>query len=669
MAAGEGVYTLMNSKSEKGKIALFLVVILLAAAYFSPSATRFLNAADEGYLLYNFERVARGDIPHRDFYDIYGALTHFLGGGLFKLFGVKLLPMRIFVIGLMALMAGLIFLIGCRVMPRRFAFLGSVFFMFYWGSSFFPKILYGNHCAHFLALLSVLCAVAYTDSGKKSWILMAGFCAGTGILFKLPTGVFNLMVIGLFLSLKEQFLEIAQPCEDASNHQNLRLVRISRLSKLALLIMVAVVFTLYFLAFHLDLAHFVIFLLPLFLFLGWMLSREISILRALNTEESSARWTSFRGFLVELILLGAGPLFLFLLQCLFYYFIGGLDEMLYDTFLLPSQLNYYYPMESSGLHAVLIIAACGLIVLAAWSGRHLADKSGLAKSVFFFAVLAVLVAPTVYVFAYNVAESVWSIRVSHIVPTVSLLVVFSLLLMLKENSREEVKFKLILSLYFIFSCLFFISSFPRTDMTHIVFASTVIFVLVALLLQRLDQGGRRVFGERARARRYAWVVAAFMLIGLSFLWTLRIYFTWEVFRLTYPRAQGWDVHEHEGSVNMIKTIDFIRDNTLADERIFVVSQHQAIYFLSERDTPLMKKNYFTYLSSTGFINADSAVRLKDEEIIEKMQEAKPRFIVEEHDMETRNFLRAWPKTAQYLRAAYSPVASFGKFEILQRRGS
>jgi len=84
----------------------------------------------------------------------------------------------------------------------------------------------------------------------------------------------------------------------------------------------------------------------------------------------------------------------------------------------------------------------------------------------------------------------------------------------------------------------------------------------------------------------------------------------------------------------------------------------------------MKKNYFTYLSNYAFIDADGNVRLKDEQIIEKMRELNPRYIVEEPDgEETQNFLRTWPKTAAYIRAAYSPVARFEGFQILRLKRS
>ena len=84
----------------------------------------------------------------------------------------------------------------------------------------------------------------------------------------------------------------------------------------------------------------------------------------------------------------------------------------------------------------------------------------------------------------------------------------------------------------------------------------------------------------------------------------------------------------------------------------------------------MKENYFTYLSNLGFIGADSDVRLKDEPIIEKLRELKLRYIVEEPDRaETQNFLKTWPKTAAYIRAAHSPVARFEGFRILRlKRG-
>ena len=660
----------MISKAKNGNIIFFLVVILLAALYFSPSANHFLNTEDEGYLLYNFERVARGELPHRDFFDIYGALTHFLGGGLFKLFGTSLLAMRILIIILMAVMAGLIFLIGCRVMPPRFALLGSALFTIYWGTPAFPQVLYGNHCSHLLALLSIVCFVTYLDGWKKRWIVAAGFCAGSGILFKLPTGMFTLMALGLFLSFKEQFLETAQRDNQTGNNRTSLLVRISRLSKVALLIAVMVVFILYFSTFHLDLALFVIFLLPFFLFLGWMLARELSILREVDSGKSSARWVNFKEFLLELALLSAGPALLFLLQILFYSLVGGLQEMLYDTFALPATIDYYWPMDSPGLHTTLTLAVGASILIAVLAGRYLAGKGRMAKGIFFTAIFAAMLAPIAYVFIREMHEAVWNTRVSHVLSTTSLLVAFPFLLMLKEDSLKAVKVKLVLALCCIFSCLFLISSFPRIDTSHIVHSSTVIFVVVAFLLWKLDEGGKYVFGDKARTRRAALVFAACILIGSSFLWNFRLYFISRTIKPGYPRASSVNMRQTKGHIGLVKTIDFIREHTREDERIFVISERQLIYFLSERDTPIMKKNYFIFLSNFAFIDADSNVRLKDEQILEKLKEFKTRYVIEEPEGEkTRNFLRTWPRTAAYIQAAYTPVAQFEGIQILQLRGS
>ena len=99
-----------------------------------------------------------------------------------------------------------------------------------------------------------------------------------------------------------------------------------------------------------------------------------------------------------------------------------------------------------------------------------------------------------------------------------------------------------------------------------------------------------------------------------------------------------------------------------------MSERQVIYFLSERDTPLMKDNYFLFLSNFGFIDADREVRLKDEQIIEKLREYRTRYVIEEPEGErTRNFMRAWPETAAYIRAVYAPVARFENVQILQLR--
>ncbi len=690
----------MREQARKGKILLLVLTILLGAAYFLLTYDRQLNSSDEGYLLYNFDKFARGELPHRDFYDIYGALTYFVGGGLFKLFGVNILVVKVFLVILKAAMAGLIFLIGARIMPYRFAFLGSLLFILCWGDPLFPHILYGNHCVHFLSLLIILSMSGYIDSGKTRWLMVAGLLSGVAVLFKVPTGLFILVSLGMFLSYKEQFFETADPAAvEAEEHSNivLKFAPLTRYVKMGIIVGCGAVFILYFRTYRLDLYYFIIFLLPLFAFLALLFVQEIVLFQKLDQKNHAVQaWTNFRTFLREVFLLAMGPACLFLLQILYYMRAGGLEEMVYDTFVLPSVINYYWPLDSPGMHAAYIIfivlaATCIVLVTERYKG-----KEGFGKPIFLLATLILILLPMTYGLTYGVRFRGWHEQVTQVIQTAGLLLAFPFFLPTKQHDPEDTRNKLAVSLPYFFAAFYLIMAFPRSDETHFIQNETVIFVIIAFVLWRLGERCRAFFPEKQRTIAQAACTGALvLLIAYPLLWSLKIFFVpsaprgyeqhlpqgmkrYPVLTFNAPRANGLKLpmsefytpplHRFE-MVDLEHTVEFIRHHTTPDERIFVISEHQVIYFLSERDTILPKKNYFTYLSNFEFVNFGIDVRLTDEEIVERLIEASPPYIVRQvDDLETYNFLSTWPKTASLIEIAYSDVAEFGRFRVLGLRG-
>ena len=74
-------------------VVVFLVAYLLL---FCGMSRRPGMLYDEGIVLTGAMRVAAGQIPHRDFYFIYGPAEVYILAGLFKVFGPSLLVERLF---------------------------------------------------------------------------------------------------------------------------------------------------------------------------------------------------------------------------------------------------------------------------------------------------------------------------------------------------------------------------------------------------------------------------------------------------------------------------------------------------------------------------------------------------------------------------------------------
>ena len=199
----------MRTETKRAAYLFGILVIAFALAYFLLTFNRTLNTSDEGYLLYNFQKAADGQLPHRDFYDDYGPASYWLGAALFKAFGTKIIVIRVFMVILKTAMALMVFLIGRRFLPSFFAFLGSVLFILNWGDPLIGAInvLYAGHMNHFFALLGMVLMLQYIETDRKPWLFGTSICVGLSMLFKFPTAVIDFIGFALFLCLREQIMK------------------------------------------------------------------------------------------------------------------------------------------------------------------------------------------------------------------------------------------------------------------------------------------------------------------------------------------------------------------------------------------------------------------------------------------------------------------------------
>jgi hypothetical protein len=110
----------------KGAAATAVALCLISLLYLTLGMDRHVNLYDEGITLFGADRVLHGDVPHRDFYALYGPGQFYVLAGLYKLFGASVLVERAWTTFVSACCVVLIFLIVDRVSRRRFAVLAAV---------------------------------------------------------------------------------------------------------------------------------------------------------------------------------------------------------------------------------------------------------------------------------------------------------------------------------------------------------------------------------------------------------------------------------------------------------------------------------------------------------------------------------------------------------------
>ena len=104
------------------KNALGLVLLfLLAAAYMRLGLFIPIEWTDEGVIVYPMWRVAEGELPYRDFQQMYGPSVFFLGGWLFRIFDSDLAVLRYFLLAIKAATCVLVYLGARRISAPLFA--------------------------------------------------------------------------------------------------------------------------------------------------------------------------------------------------------------------------------------------------------------------------------------------------------------------------------------------------------------------------------------------------------------------------------------------------------------------------------------------------------------------------------------------------------------------
>ena len=180
-----------------------LVLILIGASilYAALLLDRGWIPHDDGTIGETALRVLRGQLPHRDFSDVYTGGLAYWNALSFALFGVNLLAPRV-----LLFLSFLGFLGASFAVARRFAGARTsaavVLCMTVWGMPNYPAAMPSWYNL-FLAVGAVWALARYLDSPRVRWLVLAGVCAGLSILMKV-IGLYTLAGILLAVGFIEQ---------------------------------------------------------------------------------------------------------------------------------------------------------------------------------------------------------------------------------------------------------------------------------------------------------------------------------------------------------------------------------------------------------------------------------------------------------------------------------
>jgi len=178
-----------------------LIVWAISIGYMATHLNRGWVPRDEGAFAQSAERVLHGELPHRDFDELYtGGLT-FVHAIAFREFGINLASMRIVLFVFFIAWVPALFYIASRFAPA-YAAGGVTLLAVAWSVPNYPAAAPSWYNL-FFATFGTAALLRYVDLGSRRWLFIAGVCGGLSVLAKTP-GFYFVAAVLLFLIFNEQ---------------------------------------------------------------------------------------------------------------------------------------------------------------------------------------------------------------------------------------------------------------------------------------------------------------------------------------------------------------------------------------------------------------------------------------------------------------------------------
>lgn len=191
---------------------VFLAVWALSAGYMASCLNRGWIPHDEGAFAQSAARVLDGELPHRDFDELYtGGLT-FLHAAAFRVFGVNLATMRLVLFACFLLWVPAVFYIASRLLPL-YAAAGVTLLAVVWSVPNYAAAVPSWYNLFFSCFGSAA-LFRYLDVGRRRWLLLAGISGGISIVVKI-VGLYYVAGVLLFFLFREQSLSNARHRESS----------------------------------------------------------------------------------------------------------------------------------------------------------------------------------------------------------------------------------------------------------------------------------------------------------------------------------------------------------------------------------------------------------------------------------------------------------------------
>ncbi len=181
---------------------LFALVFVLSALYMAQELKRGWVPWDEGVLAESAEHVLRGELPHRDYHELYTGLLSYVNAGAFRTFGTNLASMRYVLFIFFLAWIPAFYYAASRFVSAPVASAVTLLAVV-WGLPNYAAPMPSWYNL-FFATFGLAALLRYVEVQSRRWLIVAGICGGISFLFKV-TGLYFVAGALLFLAFREQF--------------------------------------------------------------------------------------------------------------------------------------------------------------------------------------------------------------------------------------------------------------------------------------------------------------------------------------------------------------------------------------------------------------------------------------------------------------------------------
>jgi hypothetical protein len=621
---------------------------LLALAAFGwlwLSADRTFELRDEGYLLARSARTAAGELPHRDFEEVYGPGVCLTTAAVLRAARGEILGVRTALAALKAGAVAATYLAARSLLPLPFALFAAAVALGYWGRPVW--MVNTPYAALYTLCLSQVALALWLRADERSSTrgrLAAGLVAGSSVLFKQTLGA---MLAGGMLLAAFALALLERPAASGRRARGM----------LALWAGAALVPPLAAGA-YLGPRDYLLHFLPLH---ALMAAVALGVLRrggGGSAGDVARRVLPFAAGCAAPVLLAAA----------FYGAAGGLRELAEGMLVLPRRLQGYAspvalppPGVAAFGAALLGVAGGGLLALAGRRRSALALVCA-AAPLFLVAALALGGRPGAGA-ALLFADAAFGEVQLALVGALAVAVAWPLVV----RGAPEVRALLPVLFFHLMLCF---QIFPRAGWNAwlVLPAGATATAWLAWRAQRLAAPAQAGPLRRGLAALLATAVPAWLVVPVASL-TLRDPWAGPPRPLALPHAAGIAVPENAAApvAALEGLVDHLRRSIAADAPLLLLSNDFMIPFLSDRRDLLPDTQLRRFLLGWGMLPAGRDSGIDEQELIRRLEGAPAAVVIDRRGDDSAARIRGGlPALAARIDQRFRETARFGPFRVLER---